>query len=104
LLRLEPDSGTTNVRNVSSDHWKRWLGPEHRCLAPFTCFSEYDAIDGKKNNRVVRGRRHWPMMCFAGLWTKWTNVRKAKEGEVTADIASRMPKSVVFTRRRCRSS
>jgi hypothetical protein len=28
LLRLEPDSGTTNIRNVSSAHWKRWLGPE----------------------------------------------------------------------------
>jgi putative SOS response-associated peptidase YedK len=32
LLRMEPDSGTTNIRNVSSQHWKRWLGPEHRCL------------------------------------------------------------------------
>ena len=25
LLRLKPDSGTTNIRNVSSAHWKRWL-------------------------------------------------------------------------------
>jgi hypothetical protein len=48
LLRLEPDSGTTNIRNVSSAHWKRWLGPESRCVAPFTSFSEYDTIDGKK--------------------------------------------------------
>src|SRR3569833_442178 len=23
-LRKEPDSGTTNIRNVSSAHWKRW--------------------------------------------------------------------------------
>lgn len=38
LLRIEPDSGTTDIRNVSSLHWKRWLGPENRC--PFTSFSE----------------------------------------------------------------
>ena len=25
LLRVEPDSGTTNIRNVSSKHWTRWL-------------------------------------------------------------------------------
>jgi putative SOS response-associated peptidase YedK len=45
---MEPDGGTTNIRNVSSSHWKRWLGPDHRCLAPFTSFSEYDTIAGKK--------------------------------------------------------
>jgi putative SOS response-associated peptidase YedK len=33
LLRMEPDSGTTNIRNVKSEHWQRWLGPEHRCVA-----------------------------------------------------------------------
>jgi putative SOS response-associated peptidase YedK len=25
-------------------------------------------------------------MFFAGLWTRWTSVRKLKEGEVTADL------------------
>src|SRR5437667_10158559 len=30
LLRMEPDSGTTNIRNVNSSHWKRWLDQEHR--------------------------------------------------------------------------
>src|SRR5436309_13145707 len=48
LMRMEPDSGTTNIRNVNSSHWKRWLGREQRCLVPFTSFSEYDTIDGKK--------------------------------------------------------
>jgi putative SOS response-associated peptidase YedK len=52
LLRMEPDSGTTNIRNVSSSHWKRWLGPENRCLVPFTSFSEYDTIEGKKTPGV----------------------------------------------------
>src|SRR5688572_14909363 len=35
LLRLEPDKGTTNVRNTVSPHWKPWLGPPNRCLVPF---------------------------------------------------------------------
>ncbi|MBB5537619.1 hypothetical protein GGD55_004339 [Rhizobium giardinii] len=26
LLKMEPDGGTTNVRNTESMHWKRWLG------------------------------------------------------------------------------
>jgi hypothetical protein len=30
------DSGVTNVRNVSSPHWRRWLGIESRCVVPFT--------------------------------------------------------------------
>ena len=42
------DPGVTNVRNVASPHWRRWLGTEHRCLVPFTSFSEYDTIDGNR--------------------------------------------------------
>jgi hypothetical protein len=26
------------------------------------------------------------MACFIGIWTRWTAVRKLKEGEVTADL------------------
>ncbi|MDR4305669.1 SOS response-associated peptidase family protein [Chelatococcus sambhunathii] len=48
LLKMEPDSGTTNIRNVSSRHWQRWLGPENRCVVPLTSFSEYErGPDGK---------------------------------------------------------
>jgi putative SOS response-associated peptidase YedK len=86
LLRMEPDTGTTNIRNVSSAHWKRWLGPEHRCLAPFTSFSEYDTIDRKKVPVWFAADDSRPLMCFAGLWTSWTSVRKVRGGEVTADI------------------
>jgi putative SOS response-associated peptidase YedK len=35
LLRIEPDGGTTNIRNVKSKHWTRWLGFENRCVVPF---------------------------------------------------------------------
>lgn len=86
LLRMEPDSGTTNIRNVNSAHWKRWLGPEHRCLVPFTSFSEYDTIDGRKVPVWFAPDASRPLLAFAGLWTNWTSVRKTKEGEVTADI------------------
>lgn len=86
LLRLEPDSGITNIRNVKSGHWKRWLDPEYRCLVPFTSFSEYDTIDGKKVPVWFAREEGRPLLAFAGLWTNWTSVRKAKEGEVTIDV------------------
>lgn len=86
LLRVEPDSGTTNIRNVNSAHWKRWLGPANRCLVPFTSFSEYDTVDGKKVPVWFAADDSRPLLCFAGLWTNWTSVRKVKEGEVTCDI------------------
>ncbi|MGY3147718.1 putative SOS response-associated peptidase YedK [Bradyrhizobium sp. USDA 3397] len=86
LLKMEPDSGTTNIRNVSSSHWKRWLVPEHRCLVPFTSFSEYDTINGKKVPVWFALSEDRPLIAFAGLWTNWTSVRKAKEGEITTDV------------------
>jgi putative SOS response-associated peptidase YedK len=43
------DPGVTNVRNTSSPHWRRWLGPANRCIVPFTSFSEYETgPEGKK--------------------------------------------------------
>jgi putative SOS response-associated peptidase YedK len=86
LLRLEPDSGTTNIRNVSSAHWKRWLSPESRCLVPFTSFSEYYTVAGKKLPVWFAANESRPLLCFAGLWTNWTCVRKVKEGEITCDL------------------
>jgi len=34
------DRGVTNIRHTASPHWRRWLGTKHRCLVPFTAFSE----------------------------------------------------------------
>jgi len=86
LLRLEPDSGVTNIRNTSSAHWKKWLGPESRCLVPFTSFAEFDTVDGKKVQTWFAADASRPLMAFAGIWTNWTSVRKAREGEVTTDV------------------
>jgi len=38
------DPGVTNVRNVSSPHWRRWLGIESRCVVPFTSFAEHEKL------------------------------------------------------------
>jgi putative SOS response-associated peptidase YedK len=86
LLKMEPDSGTTNIRNLNSAHWEWWLSPEHRCLVPFTSFSEYDTIDVRKVRVWFANDESRPLFAFAGLWTNWTSVRKAKEGEIAADI------------------
>jgi len=81
------DSGVTNVRNTASPHWRRWLGPANRCIVPFTSFSEYETgPDGKKVPVWFALNESRPLAAFAGIWTSWTSVRKAKEGEVTADI------------------
>ena len=45
------DPGVTNVRNVASSHWRRWLGVESRCVVPFTSFAETSRC------QTGRGRR-----------------------------------------------
>jgi putative SOS response-associated peptidase YedK len=85
-IRYPGRSGTTNIRNVRSAHWKRWLEPANRCLVPFTSFSEYDTIDGKKEPVWFAAGEDRPLLAFAGLWTRWTSVRKVKEGEGSIDV------------------
>jgi len=83
------DPGVTNIRNVSSPHWRRWLGVEHRCVVPFTSFAEPEPrplANGKKPPVWFALDETRPLACFAGIWTQWTSVRKVKEGEVTANI------------------
>ena len=81
------DPGVTNVRNVKSPHWRRWLGPESRCLVPFTSFSEPETLPGGKKQPLwfALGEDR-PLAFFAGIWTRWTSVRKLKEGETTNDL------------------
>jgi putative SOS response-associated peptidase YedK len=84
LLRMEPDSGITNIRNTSSKHWTRWLGVENRCVVPFTSFSEFNKAAGGDVWFAFDDTR--PLACFAGIWTNWKSVRKVKEGETTNDL------------------
>jgi putative SOS response-associated peptidase YedK len=84
LLKMEPDKGTTNIRNVSSKHWKRWLGVENRCVVPFTSFSEFNKEAGGDIWFALDESR--PLAVFAGIWTNWTGVRKVKDGLLTTDL------------------
>ena len=84
LKNRKTDTGITNIRNTASPHWRRWLGVEHRCLVPFTSFSEYE---GKPPAPVWFAQDETrPLAFFAGLWTRWSSVRKLKEGETTNDL------------------
>ncbi|MBI1186656.1 MAG: SOS response-associated peptidase [Alphaproteobacteria bacterium] len=62
----------TNIRNLASPHWRGVLGPAHRCIAPFTAFSEYED-SSPKGAKVLR----WfappdrGMLAFAGVWRTW---------------------------------
>jgi putative SOS response-associated peptidase YedK len=63
------------------------LGPESRCLVPFTSFSENELTPGGSKQPTwfaFDGDR--PLGFFAGIWTRWTSIRKVREGEVTADL------------------
>lgn len=90
LLELEPDSGTTNVRNTTSSHWKPWLDPANRCLVPFTGFSE-PGRDAEGRYRPVwfrmAGEDPEPLAFFAGVHARaWTSVRKIRTGMETIDL------------------
>ena len=102
FIKGKVDTGVTNVRNVASPHWRRWLGVESRCVVPATELSEYGKTRDPETKRLPL---HWfalseerPLFVFAGVWTRWTSVRKVKEGEVEADIFAFLtcePNSVV---------
>ena len=90
LKGKKTDKGVTNIRNLRSPHWRRWLEPENRCLVPLTAFSEPGRNAEGKYEPVwfrLAGADPEPLAFFAGIWTaRWTSVRKLKEGEVTADL------------------
>jgi putative SOS response-associated peptidase YedK len=72
----------TNIRNTNSPHWRRWRGPESRCLVPATSFSEYapapNPETGKKDVVWFALDPARPLFAFAGLWTLWTGTRGTK--------------------------
>lgn len=79
------DPGVTNVRNTSSAHWRRWLSPAHRCLVPFTAFSEHNKAWGGAVWFALAEAR--PLACFAGIYADgWTSTRRVRDGETTDDL------------------
>ncbi len=85
FIKGKYDPGVTNIRNVNSPHWRRWLGPSSRCIVPFTSFAEPDPDSKVEGGRVPNA---WfaqnpdrPLMAFAGFWTPWKGVKKVRDGE-----------------------
>lgn len=98
LKGRKTDKGVTNVRNTTSPHWRRWLGPANRCVVPFTSFSEFGRVDGKPRPVWFGPAGTQNILFFAGIWTEWTSVRTLKEGETTNDLFAFLtvePNSVV---------
>ena len=80
-------SDVTNIRSVASPHWWRWLGVESRCVVPFTSFAENELQpDGSRPPVWFALDESRPLAFFAGVWTRWTSVRKVQEGETTNDL------------------
>jgi putative SOS response-associated peptidase YedK len=82
LAGKKTDPGVTNIRNLSSPHWRRWLNVASRCVVPFTSFSEnkFQPFGSRPLTWFALDERP-PLAFFAGVWTRWTSVRKVKEGE-----------------------
>ncbi|MNE52941.1 hypothetical protein D3C80_1476400 [compost metagenome] len=75
ILQGKPDTGVTNIRNVGSPHWRRWLGPQSRCLVPWTTFCEYEDTKPKKTKRWFAINDDRPLAFFAGIWANWNGTR-----------------------------
>lgn len=71
----------TNIRNVKSPHWRRWLGVENRCVVPSTSFCEWTGEKGSKRKVWFAINPEQPLYFFAGIWTPWHGERKKAEGE-----------------------
>lgn len=91
LLKMEPDGGTTNIRNTKSRHWTRWFGVEHRCVVPVNRFAEPDPANKAEGARTPNAwfarNSDMSLMFFAGIWVpQWESVRKVREGLIKADL------------------
>lgn len=93
LLRMEPDGGTTNIRNTVgktgavNKHWAPYLGVENRCLVPFNNFAEPDQVGGSRENVWFAISDDQPLAYFAGVHAlDYSCVRKIKAGLETCDL------------------
>ena len=75
IIGDKPDTGVTNIRNVTSPHWRRWLKPENRCIVPWTRFCEWEDTKPRKTKRWFAVNEAEPLAFFAGVWTDWHGVR-----------------------------
>jgi putative SOS response-associated peptidase YedK len=72
----------TNIRNLGSPHWCRWLGQSSRCIVLATSFCEYADTKPRKTPKWFALDADRPLFAFAGLWTPWHGVRGPKSAPV----------------------
>jgi putative SOS response-associated peptidase YedK len=72
----------TNIRNVSSPHWRSWLSQKNRCIVPATAFCEYADAKPRKIPTWFALTDDRPLFAFAGLSTPWRGVRGTKSAPV----------------------
>jgi putative SOS response-associated peptidase YedK len=75
----------TNIRNVTSPHWRGWLGARNRCVVPATSFCEYADTKPRKTPIWFALGTDRPLFAFAGLWTRWRGVRGPKSAPVEGE-------------------
>jgi putative SOS response-associated peptidase YedK len=104
LLRMEPDGGTTNIRNVTSKHWTRWLGVENRCVVPFNSFSEFNKKEGGDIWFALDDSRPLASFAASGRTGRASGRSKKARRPTTSTHSSRRSRtsrSVPSTRKRC---
>ena len=57
----------TNIRNLKSAYWRRWLEPASRCIVPSTSFCEYADTKPRKTPIWFALGEDRPLFAFAGL-------------------------------------
>ena len=75
----------TNVRNVKSPHWRRWLGKGSRCVVPATSFCEYADTKPRKTPVWFALAEDRALFAFAGLWTPWRGLRGPKSAPIEGE-------------------
>jgi putative SOS response-associated peptidase YedK len=84
VLKTARDPGVTNVRNLGSSHWRKWIGRAHRCLVPVTSFAE--PLGQGRGNQWF-GMPSGTTAFFAGVEVRgWRSLRKVKVGETVDDL------------------
>jgi putative SOS response-associated peptidase YedK len=87
----------TNIRNVESPHWRRWLGPTSGCVVPAPSFCEYADTKPRKTPKWFALADDRPLFAFAGLWTPWRAPRPTA-AEVDLWLAADAPKALELQR------
>jgi putative SOS response-associated peptidase YedK len=75
----------TNIRKVTSPHWRGWLGRRNRCIVPATSFCEYADARPSKTPVWFAVNEERPVFAFARLRALWKGIRGPKSAPIEAD-------------------